>query len=298
MKGPLQRALTAMIIVWLAAVTCSVPTATPPVMPIRPQQDVPGTATAYVLTAEAGAAPAAGSLAQAGTATTCPATVRANLNANIRSGPGTEYGTVGALSQGATAVVAGKNDSDTWWYIEYADAAGGHAWIAKSVTTSACIPEGLLVVAAEAPPVEEQAAQEQPAAEQPAAEEPAAEEPAQAVLPDLTINSFTITPATPTVGQPVSVQVTVYNHGKAAAGPFVVAWFATEMIARPSCIWDMDGCAAGGGRVLKCHYTFAAPISTNQVSFAFVDQMGMVWEGEEGEDNNQASISPFRVLAP
>lgn len=75
--------------------------------------------------------------------TACTPIVTANLNANVRAGDSTDYEIVGFLATGATAPLMGRNAADTWWYIQY---GGGHGWIAKSVTTAACLPATVAVV--------------------------------------------------------------------------------------------------------------------------------------------------------
>lgn len=78
----------------------------------------------------------------------CSPIVTANTDANVRSGPGQVYNKLGFIQQGGTAPVAGRNSNGTWWYIQFAAGSGGYAWIAESVTTAACIPDTLAVIAA------------------------------------------------------------------------------------------------------------------------------------------------------
>ena len=82
----------------------------------------------------------------------CSPFVTANTMANVRSGPDTVYNIIGAIPQGGTAPVAGKNSDGTWWYIQFAGGNGGYAWIAGSVTTATCIPNTLAQFAAPPPP--------------------------------------------------------------------------------------------------------------------------------------------------
>lgn len=52
-------------------------------------------------------------------ATACTPTVTAGASpVNVRSGPGTVYGSIDALAAGATATVVGKNADGTWWVIK------------------------------------------------------------------------------------------------------------------------------------------------------------------------------------
>lgn len=93
-------------------------------------------------------------------ATECKPSVATTTLANVRSGPGLAYGVVASLPQGSSANVAGKNTDSSWWYIEFAAAPGGFAWIAGSVTNPVCIPQTLAIITAPPPPV----AVQQPAA--------------------------------------------------------------------------------------------------------------------------------------
>ncbi len=82
----------------------------------------------------------------------CVGTVTAITNANVRGGPSVDYAIVGNLPIGATAPIAGKNDANTWWYIQFAGGFGGYAWVAGSVVSAACVPASLPVIAAPALP--------------------------------------------------------------------------------------------------------------------------------------------------
>lgn len=81
--------------------------------------------------------------------TSCYPMITALTNANVRSGPSTDYDPpLGYLPAGGTAPLAGRNDANTWWYIEFAGGPGGHGWIAQSVTSASCLPAIVAVVAA------------------------------------------------------------------------------------------------------------------------------------------------------
>jgi len=86
-------------------------------------------------------------------ATQCTPLVTTTTDANVRSGPGQVYPILGVIPLGGTATVDGRNAEGTWWYIQFAAGSGGHAWIAGSVTTATCIPNGLAVIAAPPTPV-------------------------------------------------------------------------------------------------------------------------------------------------
>lgn len=78
-----------------------------------------------------------------------PPLVTANLNANVRSGPGTDYPVVGGLQEAESARVSGRNADSSWWQIEY---QGGTAWIAAVVVTANAAAHNAPVVSAPLPP--------------------------------------------------------------------------------------------------------------------------------------------------
>ena len=47
--------------------------------------------------------------------------------------PGTQYGVIGQLQNGATATVRGKSADGAWWQIDYASASTGVGWVNSSV---------------------------------------------------------------------------------------------------------------------------------------------------------------------
>src|SRR5512145_373031 len=160
--------LFSVLVLFSLLVSCNMPAGMTPVA--QPPANEPAAvdpnaiATAVELTAIARVTEIAGSAVQAmptatvtPTSTTaasvpvsgpCNPTVTANVNANVRSGPGTDYDTVGSLMQGQAATIVGRNDAYTWWYIDYPGVSGGHAWVAGSVVTSSCVPDVVQVVAA------------------------------------------------------------------------------------------------------------------------------------------------------
>ena len=99
------------------------------------------------------ASPSPAGATAAPSSTTCPAIVTANLNANVRNGPGTVYDAVGALLTGQTAPISGKNADGTWWYITFPAGPGGYGWIAGSTVTASCVPAAVSVIAAPPTPL-------------------------------------------------------------------------------------------------------------------------------------------------
>jgi hypothetical protein len=150
-----KRVLPAVLILGLAVITCNLPSAAKG--PVLSNDDLVNTAAVKALTVQAGAAPSPTGIittvivvqpTAAPISTQCSPLVTANTDVNVRSGPGTAYDVIGYLPTGATALVAGRNDAQTWWYIQFAGGYGGYAWVAGSVTTPSCIPAVLQVVAA------------------------------------------------------------------------------------------------------------------------------------------------------
>ena len=78
------------------------------------------------------------------------ARVTANVNANVRSGPGTNYPVVGGLMTGESALVTGRNGDASWWQINL---QGQSAWIANSVVTANAQAANAPVVSAPPPPL-------------------------------------------------------------------------------------------------------------------------------------------------
>jgi hypothetical protein len=97
------------------------------------------TATAQSPTATSAPAPVATSAPAPLAPTACVPTAVANQNANVRSGPGTAYPSIGAIPKGGSATVIGRNAVAGWWYIEY-PSAGRFGWIAGSVVDTNCLP--------------------------------------------------------------------------------------------------------------------------------------------------------------
>jgi len=77
------------------------------------------------------------------------AQVTANVEANVRNGPGTNYTVIGGLGEGENAPVTGRNADSSWWQISF---QGGVAWIADSVSTANQAAFGVPVAAAPPPP--------------------------------------------------------------------------------------------------------------------------------------------------
>lgn len=77
--------------------------------------------------------------------------VTVDVNLNVRTGPGTNYDRIGALSAGTTVGIIGRTVNSGWWQIPYSGGADGKAWISAGYGT-AVNTEGVPVVEAPPPP--------------------------------------------------------------------------------------------------------------------------------------------------
>jgi uncharacterized protein YraI len=151
-----RRLLCAFMALALVSITCTVQASASEVEPTLSSDQIADTAVARALTAQAGAATETSTPEASATPTStstpilaqCSPTILANTDANVRSGPDTAYGIVGYLPKGGTLPVAGRNDANSWWYVQFAGGPGGYAWISGSVVTASCIPTVVQIVAA------------------------------------------------------------------------------------------------------------------------------------------------------
>jgi len=262
--------------------------------PEAPAVDVVATAVELTTVAKlteiaaAAAAPAAATATQAppsaptetpkpeSSPTPCAPSVTANTVANIRSGPGTAYDVVGTLPLGGVAKVGGRNDANTWWYIEFSGGVGGHAWIAGSVTTAACLPQTVEIVAAPVLPTA-----------QPIATGETVQEPPASGMPDLVAYGWQWAPIPGKKDQELSIMVSVTNNGTAAAGRFKVAWWSNQ--TTPGCDWTLDSLAVGERQDLECKFVYSSqtyPAASNTFYIAFVVDLGNHLP-ELNENNNK-----------
>jgi len=149
-----NRVLIAVLAISLAILSCNVPSG-------QEVESLALTITALVNTATpSGAASAtlpppttsASDATVAASATACSPIVTANLNANVREGPSTDYNPVGALLTNQTAPIVGRNAEGSWWNIVFAAGPGGKGWIANSTVTASCLPASVAVIAPPPPP--------------------------------------------------------------------------------------------------------------------------------------------------
>lgn len=202
--------------------------------------------------------------------TQCSPLVTASVIANVRSGPNTAYDIVGTLKLGETATIAGRNDANTWWNIEYPVGSGRFAWIAGSVVTASCLPSVVQVVAA--PPLPT------------AVPETADTSGNSSGTPDLVAFAMQYYVVS---GKTVHVMVSVKNTGNGAAGAFTIKWMANQDLG--GCDWNLNGLGAGKRKDLECDYTYEWGAS-KYTSTLFVDSGGGVAESDEGNNKQYYDV--------
>ncbi len=94
-------------------------------------------------------------------------------NANVRNGPGTNYGVAGAVSAGQAFDILGRNPVGDW--LQFCCVNGQEGWIFAELVS---MENGESVAVAENIPEPPVAAQPQPQPQEPAPQEPAPQEPA------------------------------------------------------------------------------------------------------------------------
>lgn len=150
------------------------PTATqPPVVEAAPTEAPPA------------AEPSPTEVVNAPTPTPIPKVVVSAASANARSGPGTDFALIGAVTQGQAFDVTGKSPDGSWW--QFCCVNGQPGWIfgelvnvenGEGVQVAQSIPAAPVAVAPQQPAQPAQPAPtEAPPAEQPPAEQPPAEPP-------------------------------------------------------------------------------------------------------------------------
>jgi uncharacterized protein YraI len=217
----------------------------------------------------------------------CGPTVTATVNANVRSGPGTAYDTVGSLMLGQTATIVGRNDAYTWWYIAYPGVSGGYAWIAGSVVTSSCVPAVVQVVAAPPTPTKEVADANPPPDDGGNDNDDDGTETPFTLLyyavfgPDLVASSMQFSPDPAVKNDRLTVTVTIENQGSGDAKDFNIQWWATS--SEVGCSWFLHSLAAGASTTLSCN-EYIYHTSVNQTVKLVVDSGNAV--NETNEDNN------------
>ena len=55
---------------------------------------------------------------------------------NCRSGPDVAYASLDTINSGQTAVITGRNDNNTWWYVHDPNNTNQFCWVSASVSTT------------------------------------------------------------------------------------------------------------------------------------------------------------------
>ena len=144
----------AILLVALAAGCTSVPEPAPvpptktPKPTFTPTPD--WTPTSIVIpTAAASPTPEATATTAATETPVPPAQLTANQNANVRSGPGTAYPTIGRLTVGQSSDITGRNDAGDWLKFDF---NGQDGWVTSTLVSTSGDLEGVEVAMAPAVP--------------------------------------------------------------------------------------------------------------------------------------------------
>lgn len=193
---------------------------------------------------------------------------------NVRTGPGLQYEVLGQLRQGETRRVIGASLDFDWVVIEF---RGQQGWLATYLLDVAGNRDDVPVIA---PP---------PTPTPP----PATATPTAQPISDIIIVSAT--PPTATIGTTTTINVTVQNIGRVAAGPFAVAatfppdaYFASA---------NLPGLAPGAQQVVALPLQ-ATSATGNYNAVIVADLNNEVPEGETGEANNDDFVFNYKVDRP
>lgn len=214
--------------------------------------------------------------------TPCVPLVTASTIANIRSGPDTAYDAIGSLPAGGTAKITGRNDANTWWYIEFTGGNGGYAWIAGSVSTAACLPSSVPVVAAPPFPTSP------PQTNTPESTEESSLPAPVAGMPDLVAGGMQYYPDPAKNNQPIAIQVKVTNNGTAPANQFKVVWLSNQ--SQAGCDWTVAGLGVGASQNLECNFTYNGNASATYWVTLIVDSGNQIAELNEGNNSREAQL--------
>jgi hypothetical protein len=193
---------------------------------------------------------------------------------NVRSGPGTTFSAITTLNAGDEAVILGRNDTRTWWFIERNRVRG---WVTSDSTFSTVRGDTSTV------PFVRTASQPLPTTT-PVRDQTLAPTSTVAAFADLVIDSFTLTPATPLVNQTFYVTITVRNQGALDAGPSLLSGLFQPGNERSD--MGVPAIPAGQSVTLPPLYVTLEQAGANQIGVFTLDYRGEVREGPDGEANN------------
>lgn len=105
---------------------------------------------------------------------------------------------------------------------------------------------------------------------------------------DLKITQITYDPASPHMGDLITIKVSVYNDGDAPSGPSTAQWWPAEGYPNAECSWAVGSLVAHGGQVYTCTYTYAG-WSTYKTR-AVADSGNAVEESNEGNNTLEQTL--------
>lgn len=106
--------------------------------------------------------------------------------------------------------------------------------------------------------------------------------------PDIYISEIVYNPAAPKQGELVTVKVSTYNKGNAAAGAYTVEWYPANG-APLGCSWPVTGNNAGGGKVLTCTYTYGGWNHAYETK-AITDSTNAIAESDETNNTKTQTL--------
>jgi len=219
--------------------------------------------------------------APAAAPTQCSPSVKATVDSNIRSGPGTVYEIVGFLPLNGVATVAGKNDAGNWWYILLPGKTSDYGWISGSIVETSCLPASVQVVAAPPTPVQPTVAA--------ADNNNNSGGGSSGGTPDLVAVGMQYSPSPMKKNDPISIMVKVTNGGNGPANNFAVTFLFNQ--DKSVCSWAVDSLAAGATINLECEFTYDGNASKYWTRLV-VDSGGQVDESNEGNNKYDKEV-PF-----
>ncbi len=202
-----------------------------------------------------------------------------NPNLNIRAGPSTDYPIIGAMKNGDTATIVGRNADRSWWVVVFGQIRG---WSISDPAYSQVVGDTSNVPLVAAPPKPASAAATATVA------------PALAVtsttgpVADLVFDSVTLDPATPTANQTFTVIIVIRNQGTVDAGTsLVVGVFQPGTERSPVAV---PAIPAGQTVTIRMPVTLKSS-GPNQTGTLTLDATPEINEGPNGEANNTKTIT-------
>jgi hypothetical protein len=208
--------------------------------------------------------------------TPCAPLVTAKNITNVYSGPDTTQDVVGTLPEDGTANLTGRNDTNTWWYIEFSEGAGGHAWVSGAAVTPSCLPSVVQIIAVSATSLPK-----------PRTSIGSSISISDVKLPDLVASEMHWSPSIGKKNQPLTILAKVTNNGTAPADDFIVVWLSDGN--KPGCDWTVSGLDEGASVILDCQFTYTTenyPKTTSFLVTLKVDSENQVTESNESKDSN------------